>query len=406
MAETRTNILLVEDNPADARLIAETLKESGSELLELTHKDRLDEALAAMESEHYDVVLLDLSLPDSQGLETMERLRSSHPGVPVVVMTGLDDETIALKAVHSGAQDYIVKGTVDGFALWRSIRYAIEREGLLRALEDSAERLRASETRFRTIVENVADGIIIADIDGIVQFANPSACRIFNAPESEIVGKKSELPLEPDQTKQIELKDRSGQTRIVEIRTVQADFSGEPLYVSSLRDLTEVETLRYLSLVDELTGLFNRRGFRLLANRQLKLARRTKKSAILFFMDIDQLKKINDSLGHCEGDSALVEVARSLEETFRESDIIGRVGGDEFSVLALDARPPCSDSLIQRLNQRLGTRVSSKALPYKLTISIGTAHFDPQNPLSLDDLLARADRDMYKEKSRKRRDKP
>ena len=123
-----TRILLVEDNPGDARLIRETLREAESFPFELVHADRLGAAEERLAGEAWDVVLLDLSLPDAHGLETVRRTLQAGPEVPIIVLTGLDDETLAVAAVQAGAQDYLVKGRIDGTLLARAIRYAMERK--------------------------------------------------------------------------------------------------------------------------------------------------------------------------------------------------------------------------------------------------------------------------------------
>ena len=125
-------VLLVEDNPGDARLLREMLVEAAYALFKLTHVERLSEALKRLSEEAFDLVLLDLSLPDGQGLETFTTVHAQAPGVPIVVLTGLDDETLAVRAVQAGAQDYLVKGRVDGDLLMRAMRYAIERHRIMR----------------------------------------------------------------------------------------------------------------------------------------------------------------------------------------------------------------------------------------------------------------------------------
>jgi phosphoserine phosphatase RsbU/P len=132
-------ILLVEDDQGDARLLREMLAEAGAELSELVWSQRLDEALQCLSAEIFDVILLDLSLPDSQGLETFTSVYVHSPDVPIVVLTGLDDTSTALTAMGGGAQDYLVKGHVDGQLLMRAIRYAIERQRLAEALEQSRQ---------------------------------------------------------------------------------------------------------------------------------------------------------------------------------------------------------------------------------------------------------------------------
>ncbi len=121
-------VLLVEDNPGDARLLREALVDAGSGRVELTHVERLSTALQRLDKEHFDVILLDLSLSDERGLETLKRAREQKPEVPVIVLTGIDDEVLAVNAVREGAQDYLVKGQVDGNLLVRAMRYAVERK--------------------------------------------------------------------------------------------------------------------------------------------------------------------------------------------------------------------------------------------------------------------------------------
>src|SRR4051794_24395671 len=124
-------VLLIEDNPGDARLIRESLTESGEvrgSSFNLEYADRLSVGLARVTEGGIDAILLDLSLPDSHGLDTLSKMYFQAPGVPILVLTGLDDETIGLEAVQNGAQDYLVKGQIDGQLLARSIRYAIERK--------------------------------------------------------------------------------------------------------------------------------------------------------------------------------------------------------------------------------------------------------------------------------------
>jgi len=124
--------LLIEDNPGDARLVREFLRDAGTRLatVDLTHADRLANGLERLQQGGIDVVLLDLSLPDSSGLQTFESVHAAAPGVPVVVISGLDDEAVAVRAVHQGAQDYLVKSQLEGGTILRSMRYAIERQRL------------------------------------------------------------------------------------------------------------------------------------------------------------------------------------------------------------------------------------------------------------------------------------
>lgn len=155
--------------------------------------------------------------------------------------------------------------------------------------------------------------------------------------------------------------------------------------------------IRCLAVTDELTGLYNRRGFLASATHQLKLAHRQGEDALLLFCDVNNLKQINDSFGHHEGDSALVRAANALEETFRDSDILARLGGDEFAALASDASSPSRQAIVPRIEKSL-EKANAHEQRYKLSFSIGVARFNPLAPASLGELMATADRDMYAHK--------
>jgi diguanylate cyclase (GGDEF)-like protein len=155
--------------------------------------------------------------------------------------------------------------------------------------------------------------------------------------------------------------------------------------------------LRSLALTDDLTCLYNRRAFYALATQQIRVMRRKGQELLLFFADVDHLKNINDSYGHREGDLALVRAADALERTFRNSDIIARLSGDEFAVLALEASCQDQDVILRRLEEHL-EKVSAEEPRYKLSLSVGMARFDPKQDATLGDLLSKADRAMYEEK--------
>jgi diguanylate cyclase (GGDEF)-like protein len=152
------------------------------------------------------------------------------------------------------------------------------------------------------------------------------------------------------------------------------------------------------AITDDLTGIFNRRGFLAAATQQLKLAHRDKQSVLLFFFDVDNLKGINDSFGHREGDLALTRTVDALEETFRDSDVLARLGGDEFAVLAWEASIPNIQVILTRIENNLG-KANLQELRYKLSISVGDARYDPQSPASIGELMAIADQGMYKHKN-------
>ncbi len=169
-----------------------------------------------------------------------------------------------------------------------------------------------------------------------------------------------------------------------------------------MREHRAEETLLILSLTDDLTGLYNRRRFFVLTEQYLKVAVRTKKRLLLLFIDVDDLKWINDHHGHNEGDQALIDFAKILKQSFRESDIIARIGGDEFVVLFV-ITDENSERLLARLQENLVDFNSQRSRGYPLSISVGAAQFDPEHPISIDELLSKADASMYAQKRKKRK---
>ena len=180
------------------------------------------------------------------------------------------------------------------------------------------------------------------------------------------------------------------------------EFINKPFSVSEflirfdkmMRDHKEQEDLRVLSLMDDLTGLHNRRRFFILTEQYLKVAVRAKKRLLLLYVDMDDLKWINDHCGHNEGDQALITLANILKKTFRESDIVARIGGDEFVVLS-EITDENSDILMTRLSENIKDYNAQGSRRYTLSISVGTTQFDPNYPIPIDELFSKADALMY-----------
>jgi diguanylate cyclase (GGDEF)-like protein len=158
------------------------------------------------------------------------------------------------------------------------------------------------------------------------------------------------------------------------------------------------EEIHSLSVTDELTGLNNRRGFTLLAEQEMKLARRMKKVMLLFFGDVDNLKVINDTWGHAQGDLALKEISAILKQNFRESDILARIGGDEFVVLAVFDSTGNAEIIENGLNAALEARNHLGDKSYQLSLSLGIARYNPEAPSTVSELIAQADSQMYIQK--------
>lgn len=291
-------VLLVEDNPGDMRLLREVLADYEHAEFDVHCADLLETGIKLLEQSAFDVVLLDLSLPDSQGIGTITAVREHAKVVPIVVLTGLDDEMLAISAVQHGAQDYLIKGQANSAAIMRSMRYAIER--------------------------------------------------------------------------------------------------------SRMQD-----QLYHMSMMDELTGLYNRRGFFALAENYANADQQRKCGYYLVVADLDAMKQINDTYGHHMGDLALTDSARLLREIFYKSDIFGRIGGDEFVVIfPTDVAEGASfktveREIMKRMQHRLDGFNLTAGRSYNLSISVGIAYCDPDSPATLHELIVQADQRMYAAKKGK-----
>ncbi len=191
MAQTTIRALLIEDNPADVLFVQAALEQDPLSAFDLASAERLCQGMARLQQQPFDVLLLDLGLPDSQGLATFERVHHLAPDLPVVVLSGLVDEQIAVQAVQAGAQDYLVKGPAGWDLLARAIRYAIERQQARAAL-------RASERHFRALIEHSSDGVALLSADGMIVYESPSIARILDQPPEAMVGRSAFAFLHPD----------------------------------------------------------------------------------------------------------------------------------------------------------------------------------------------------------------
>jgi diguanylate cyclase (GGDEF)-like protein/PAS domain S-box-containing protein len=293
--------------------------------------------------------------------------------------------------------------------------------------KQAEERLMESEERYRIAIESSNDGVTLHR-EGRYIYVNKKFLEIYGYDKlEEVLGEGLSLTVHPDDLEMVlernrkrqrgeqvpsryELKGirKDGTPIYIEISAAGVTFNGELATLAYHRDITErkqmEETLKILSITDELTGLYNRRGFFVLSQQQLKLAERTRKNALLFFADLDRLKWINDTSGHQEGDTAILETAHALKDTFRETDIIGRLGGDEFAVLAIGTNNETKKILINRLQSFLSAYNKLETTRNKISLSVGAAQYDPKNSPSLDELITRADALMYEEKTKKQRD--
>jgi diguanylate cyclase (GGDEF)-like protein/PAS domain S-box-containing protein len=270
------------------------------------------------------------------------------------------------------------------------------------------------------ILATMNEMFFLLNPEGKVLRTNRKSREILGYEENDLVGKPIGVLMSDEFAHRglIEKVRESGSIESVEIclrtklgRQIPALFSGSMIkdhsglilgIIGISRDISDrkriEEELRALSLVDELTGLYNRRGFMTLAKHQQKIAARAGQDMLLLYADVDDFKNINDTYGHGAGDAALAQTAKIFKESFRSSDITARLGGDEFAVLALETSAPCSDLLKARLEGKLLAKLAEADFPFELSLSIGMVCFDPKVPCSIEDLLAEADRAMYARK--------
>lgn len=293
-----------------------------------------------------------------------------------------------------------------------------------RAAEDALQR---SEEKYREILENMWESYVEADLRGNLTFFNPATCAMLGYSGEELRGMHYRRFMDEETARtavetftkvyhtgvglslfESRLIRKDGAVVYVETSlNLRKDSAGKVVGFSGIvRDISErkrfEEELHRQSVSDAMTGLFNRRGFVALAEKQMKIAERNRMEIVLLFADMDGLKWINDNLGHKKGDEAIIEAASVLREAFRESDIIARVGGDEFVVLALGASLHHADAITGRFEECLRVRNAREGRDYKISISIGMVRCDPQESMSLDDLMTRADTLMYEQKKQRK----
>jgi diguanylate cyclase (GGDEF)-like protein/PAS domain S-box-containing protein len=274
---------------------------------------------------------------------------------------------------------------------------------------------------FRALVEESLTGVYLIQGERLV-YSNPRLAEIFGYSRDEMLALGSVLevidPIDRDlvsdklrqrlagEIKSVEYTVRGirkdGRGIFLDVRSVRTMRDGEAAVMGSMADVTErknlEEALRNLSLTDELTGLYNRRGFSTLAERHLSLARRKGQDLLLVLTDIDGLKQINDTFGHAAGDQVVLDAATVLKGTYRRVDIIARIGGDEFTAFPVEAGPDTAQILTNRLQQNIAKHNERYTRPFRLSMTVGIGRINPAECPNMQRLLAEADRELYRRK--------
>jgi diguanylate cyclase (GGDEF)-like protein/PAS domain S-box-containing protein len=314
--------------------------------------------------------------------------------------------------VRSGLADE--KGELGALARqFDAMAAALERKAAEHARAEA--QLRLSEARKSAVLESSLDGIVLLNSRGRMLECNASARRMFGCDGRQCRHHRftdifpEAMPFDPSRyNRPTEVAEAS--CLRLNRTTFPAEISVAPirdpaapgLFTLTVRDITERKlwerSLETLSYMDDLTGLYNRRGFLLFAEHQLKLAVRNHQSVVLVGVDMDGLKAINDAFGHANGDRALLELAHALRASFRDSDVIGRLGGDEFVVLTTESNEEGAEHAVERLAMRIAGRNGEGDLPWPLAASVGWVRTTPTRPEDLVAMLARVDERMYEQK--------
>jgi diguanylate cyclase (GGDEF)-like protein/PAS domain S-box-containing protein len=415
-----TRLLLVEDSMAEGDLIRDMLGRQGPGPFSVTHVQRLGAALPHLLAGEADVVLLDLNLPDTVGdLSGFEEVHRAAPSAPVIILTNVQSEQLAARAVRLGAQDYLIKREINETLLRRAIRYAVERKR-------AEEALRVSEERYALAVSGANDGLWDWDLASGRVYFSPRWKAILGYEPDEI-GERIEEWLDRVHPEDLEALrcalegHAAGSTRHFECEHRVYTRAGEILWVlsrglavrdvsgrayrvaGSLTDITarkQAEArLVHDAFHDALTGLPNRALCLDRLEHALKQYRRDpeKVFGVLFF-DLDRFKTINDSLGHSVGDLLLVEVARRLQRFLRPGDTVARLGGDEFAILLTDIGGMAGATHVaERIHELLAQPFSVGGHEVYTSASIGIAMCAEKYERP-EELLRDADLAMYRAK--------
>lgn len=406
-------VLLVEDEAGDAQLVKIDLQKAQGETFTVAWVESLGAMQQCLQSSAFDVLLLDLSLPDSDGLETIHKARLLIGDIPIIVLTGRCDTDFSLKALEAGAADYVMKGNFGYDGLVRAIRYALFR----------AE-LEARNNLLVAALEAAANGIMITDKAATITWVNSAFTRLTGYSAEEAIGHKPTVLLNSGvqdesfyQTMWSDImqgkhwrgelvnKRKNGSLYHEELSIAPVNNTAGDIthFIGIKDDITErkrlEEQLQKLANTDPLTHLFNRRVFlEKLAQEIARLARLTAQSAALLMIDLDHFKRINDTYGHAMGDEVLRRFAHIVRKTSRTIDIPARLGGEEFAILL----PNTTRKEGMTMAERLRKQVSDIAIPHekglvRITISIGGVALS-MDEADNDVVLSRADTALYEAK--------
>ncbi len=424
------NVLLIQDDPADAEAIRGALLSSGDGPFQVVWVRRCSEALEQLNPEGQQVqpmgprmaaILVDLLLPDSRGLETVDQLLRAAPQIPILVLCTARDEDVAKLAVQHGAQDYLLKTHVDSYLLHKALGSMIERSAIAEALFEERERAQVT-------LKSIGDAVVSIDARGHVTYLNIVAetmtgwsrdeaaghsveevLRIVDVTTREIVPNPMALAIRENKTVDLKancvLIRRDGvETSIEESAAPIHDRQGQ--VTGAVMVFHDVSMARALSLKmyhlaqhDGLTDLPNRMLLDDRLAQAITLCHRNQQKLAVLFLDLDRFKHINDTLGHDFGDRVLRNAAQRLLQCVRSSDTVSRQGGDEFVIVLSEiAHSQDAEGCAAKILSALSVPVRIDEHDLYITASIGIATY-PDDGNDAETLLKHADLAMYHAKA-------
>jgi diguanylate cyclase (GGDEF)-like protein/PAS domain S-box-containing protein len=416
----KKKVLLIEDNPGDVRLLREMVTDQGLRNMRLTHVASMRAAEKLLSETEVDVILLDLKLPDDNGLGALRRAHAAAPRVPLVVLTGLDDVALATQALLEGAQEYLVKGQFETRGLQRALRYAMQNK----RMEDA---LFIEKTRAEVTLNCVGDAVVCTDVAGNITSLNLVAdkmtgwssheaagrplsdvIRILDSNSRAVIENPAKMDVEPHRKPQLPsrciLIRRDGSEIAIEDSIAGIyDRDGRAAgAVFACRDVSAVQAMAlemtHSAEHDLLTGLPNRRLLHDRVNQSIAVARRDFKQVAVLYLDLDGFKHINDSLGHPTGDQLLQSIAKRLVTCVRSTDTVSRQGGDEFVILLSDVPAPEDAAVMaNRLLHVVAEAHSFDAHDIHITTSVGVSVY-PEDGQDAEALVKNAGTAMYQAK--------
>ena len=422
-----SRLLLVEDSRRDAQFIRKLLEAAGGAPIEVVHVESMTAAIHRLEADRFDVVLLDLGLPDAQGTEAVRRALEVAPLLPMVVLTGLEDEQLADRVLAAGAQEHLIKGEVDARGLLRAIRYAIERKSMQVQHAELAEAMFAEKERAHVTLASIGEAVACTDMLANITFLNVAAEVMTGWSAQDATGKAladvfcladgatgAPINMSPAVAKaDNRVQDAIGSvlvrrdgTRMPIDHSVAAIHDRSGQVVGAVRVFRDVAAAREIARQmahcaehDFLTGLPNRMLLLDRVTQAIAMASRREMPFSILFLDLNGFKHINDSLGHHAGDKLLQSVARRLVSCVRPSDTVSRQGGDEFVILLHDLPHFESAAVVaDRVLQGVASVHAIDQHNLHVTASIGVSVY-PDDGKDAETLIRNADTAMYQAKT-------